>query len=142
MIANIYEQAKTYVFNAITFSSSIQDNLIFSDRLALTEQILAERMVYGSKGFNEISDGDFLGIWFLGMLKTKRIAEQLQQAKADRMTDKQFYRKQIQDCIADISKFKWEDKQEDYNTLWSYCNLIIANIKEILNMKNISEVEK
>jgi hypothetical protein len=74
----MFEQAKTYVFNAITLGSSIQDNLIFSDRLALTEQILAERMVYGAKGFNEISDGDFLGLWFLGMLKTKRIAEQLQ----------------------------------------------------------------
>lgn len=77
MINNIYERSKTYIFNAITFGSFIQENLIFSDRLFLTEQILAERMVYGSKGFNEISDGDFLGLWFLGVLKTTRIMQQM-----------------------------------------------------------------
>lgn len=72
----MFEIAEIYVFNAISLCDIVEENLIFSDRNFLTEQILMERMIYGDKGFNKISDYCFALLFFLGKLKTKHILKQ------------------------------------------------------------------
>lgn len=70
----MFESEKTYIFNAITFYDFVKEELIFSDRHFLTEQIIAERVLFGSEGFNKISDSLFLLLHFFGKLKTFEIA--------------------------------------------------------------------
>lgn len=65
----LFDRAKTNVFYAISFGNIIEDKLIFSDRLFLTEQILWERVQYGNKGFNEISDYDFIMMCMIGKIE-------------------------------------------------------------------------
>lgn len=69
----LFEQAKTNVFNAISLGNIVEDKLIFSDRLFLTEQILWERHLYGNKGFNEISDFYFIMLCMIGKIKTMKV---------------------------------------------------------------------
>ena len=45
------------------------------------------------------------------------------------MEDKEFYKKHLQECLEDIKKNDWKEK--DYDTLIGYCNIIIADILEI-----------
>lgn len=74
----IYEQTKTYIYNAITCCDFVKEKLIFSDRHFLTEQIVTERTVYGGSGFNKISDVFFVLLYFFGKYKTKEIMQKLQ----------------------------------------------------------------
>jgi len=73
----LYNQASICVFNAITLGNILEDELIFSDRKFLVEQILVERMEDGDRGFNKISDGYFLMLYFLGAFKTGEISYKL-----------------------------------------------------------------
>lgn len=77
----LYNQASICVFNAITFGNVLEDDLIFSDRHFLVEQILLERMIDGNSGFNKISDNYFLMLYFLGALKTREISYKLSYAR-------------------------------------------------------------
>lgn len=70
----MFEKEKTYIFNAITFCDFVKEKLIFSDRHFLTEQIIAERVLFGSEGFNKISDALFVLLHFFGKFKTFEIA--------------------------------------------------------------------
>lgn len=68
------EDEKTYIFNAITLCDFVKEKLIFSDRHFLTEQIIAERALFGFEGFNKISDALFVLLHFFGKFKTFEIA--------------------------------------------------------------------
>jgi hypothetical protein len=69
----MFESEKTYIFNAITFCDFVKEELIFSDRYFLTEQIIVERVLFGSEGFNKISDALFVLLHFFGKFKTFEI---------------------------------------------------------------------
>lgn len=73
----IFDKAEQYVFNAITHGNVFEGDLIFSDRHFLTQQILWERVQYGNKGFNEISDYYFLSLVILGKIKSMELWMQL-----------------------------------------------------------------
>ena len=73
-----FEKAKIYVFNAITHCNFVKEKLIFSDRAFLTEQILVERVIYGDKGFNRISDAEFTLFYFFGKYKTNELMRKIE----------------------------------------------------------------
>lgn len=73
----LFNKVEQNVFNAITHGNVLQDDLIFSDRHFLTQQILWERLLYGNKGFNEISDYYILHLAILGKIKSLELQRQL-----------------------------------------------------------------
>ena len=72
---------KVIIFNAVTHGNIITEKMIFSDRAFLTEQILIERELYGSNGFNRISDLYFLHICFVGRKATDYIMSMLKKVE-------------------------------------------------------------
>lgn len=70
----MFENENIYIFNAITLCDFVKEKLIFSDRHFLTEQIIVERALFGSEGFNKISDAFFVLLYFFGKFKTFEIA--------------------------------------------------------------------